>query len=398
MDSSKPELSACEQAELNSRGYEILKKLGQGKTREVYLARYSQGPVSKLRTVKISRLEVDSDSIATRINKAKRDVDLAEVYASNQIQHPYIAEVVDSFRVQGRTVNVEGYYPGTDLEHLVKEEGPITDNERFQDIFSKVLSAVEYLHTEAGLLHRDIKPLNILVTERGNVLLADLQNAIQMDVVRPEALPVRGGTAYTHPDLLNALVTGKPAAASVRTDLYAVGATMYYALTGSSPFEYRIAEDPKGRELRLDESVLRVGLFYGNEPLKSVTPSHHERRLTSALDQMPRRYRVVLQRCLTLNVEDAYNDAGEVWQAIERLEFRHTFKDAALQGTRYALPAAVVLTAIALSSSICGSINGKLTSGETSTSSTSTYECVDLNALLHEGVQGSGPRALPGLR
>ncbi|RMF55253.1 hypothetical protein D6745_02770, partial [Candidatus Woesearchaeota archaeon] len=289
-------LTRDEIAKIKSRGYEILERINEGQTRTAYLVRYKSGKVSKLRVLKIPKGEVSPDSICTIINRSKRDLDLREVIVLNEVYHPNIAEVLDSFSIGGRTFNVEAYYEGSDLEQLVKRMGPLKDPERIRSIFSQLISAVKYLNLEEGILHRDIKPSNILVTRNGTVKLTDLQNAAKISEIKDRSMPTRGGTPYTHVELLNSLLTGRTSSASPETEMYAVGATLYYALTGENPFNYRIIPSEDGREIKIGNEVYHIKLKDREQEIKAISEERHERNLKAALKKVPKRYRNLVYR------------------------------------------------------------------------------------------------------
>lgn len=337
------DLTPQEEQELKSRGYEVLHKLGEGQTREAYLARFNSGEVSKLRVVKIPKTEISPDSICTIINKSKRDVDLVEVHISNEIQHPNIVEVVDNFRLNDKTVNVEAYYEGTDLESRIKNMGPIQDETRFNDIFSQVISAMDYLNNEKNILHRDIKPSNILVTRQG-VKLSDLQNAARVRDIHEVSMPTRGGTPYTHPKLLNALILNEPASASKRTEVYALGGTMLYALTGKNPFGYGISSDPNGKPIQIDGKTYHIKLDSEGVNLEEITEKIHETKLKQALKNVPKKYKNLITRCLTLDDKKSFNDMYDVRREFGKVSsgFGRKFKEGLAKGVKIAIPLAVM--------------------------------------------------------
>ncbi|MFA7708373.1 MAG: protein kinase [Candidatus Pacearchaeota archaeon] len=329
-------------SELKNRGYEILQELGEGQTRIAYLARYSQGEVSKPRVVKIPKTEISPDSICTIINKHKRDVDLAEVHISNQIQHPNIVEVVDNFKLRGKTVNVETYYEGESLEDRVKTTGVIKDHERFTNIFSQIINAVRYLNEEKYILHRDIKPSNINITRNG-VKLSDLQNAARIRDISEISMPTRGGTAYTHPTLLNALVLGKNACASERTEVYALGGTMLYALTGINPFNYGISSDENGKPLKVGDKIYKIKLTSGGTSLEEITSQTHEAQLRWTLKLVPGKYKNLIHKCLTLDNKKSFKNVYELETAFNKINtgLYSKFKKGVATSAKFIIPTAI---------------------------------------------------------
>jgi len=336
--------------ELGDRGYEILHKLGEGQTREAYLAKYVSGEVNKLRVVKIPKTEISPDSICTMINRSKRDLDSAEVSISNEIQHPNVVEVVDNFRLDGKTVNIEAYYEGEDLESRIKSMGPIQDDRKFNNIFNQVIDALVYLNQHRGILHRDIKPSNIIVTRNGVVKLSDLQNAAKRYDIHDVSMPTRGGTPYTHPNLLNALILGRNASANDRTEIYALGGTMLYALTGENPFAYNISSDPNGKPIQIEGKVYKIKLNSDGTNLEEITERTHEANLKKALKNVPKKYKDLVNRCLTLNDKKAFKEIHQVEKAFEKISsgFYNRIKEGIIKSARYILPTAGAAALISL--------------------------------------------------
>ncbi len=340
---------------LKERGYEILHKLGEGQTREAYLARYSAGEVSKLRVLKIPKTEIDPDSICTLINKSKRDGDIAEVNVSNEIQHPNIVEVVDNFRLDGKTVNAEAYYEGTDLEAHIQTTGPLKDKKRVIKIFGQVVRALQYLNDEQFILHRDIKPSNIIITRSGNVKISDLQNAARRTEIHENIMPTRGGTPYTHPSLLNALVSGHPSKATCRTEVYALGGTFLYSLTGKTPLQYKICSDIAGKSIRINGKLYRVQLNEGEKFLEEITEEIHEKNLKKALNKVPKEWKKLIYRCLTINPKKEIRNMYDVKRYIEKINsgLAGKLKEAFAKFLKYSVP---ICTGAVLAGAVTGGI------------------------------------------
>src|SRR5204863_9512 len=127
------------------------------------------------------------------------------------------------------------YIPGKSLHRLVAEQGPLPPA-RAARLFVEVASALEHLH-EQGLVHRDVKPANIMVTPHDHARLLDLGLAL----VRGEKggpREVVGGVGYVvgTMDYIAPEQTADPTKVDGRADIYGLGATLYYALTGQLPF------------------------------------------------------------------------------------------------------------------------------------------------------------------
>jgi serine/threonine-protein kinase len=126
------------------------------------------------------------------------------------------------------------YIPGMSLYEMVGSEryGPLRVNDATR-IFLKVLDGLDAAH-QAGLIHRDIKPSNVMITPDGNAKLLDLGLARAMDEEKgiTRANTVLGTLDYASPEQLS-----DASRADVRSDLYSVGCTLYFTLSGRPPFE-----------------------------------------------------------------------------------------------------------------------------------------------------------------
>ena len=327
------------------RGYEPLRKLGEGNTRPAYLLRYTsgeQGEVSKLRVGKPSKKEVDPNSPTTKINRSKGDLDLREINISNQIHHPYIAETIDSFLMDGRRVNIEDYYEGVDLETLVKTAGPLT-SERFTTITNQLIEALSYLHEDKRILHRDIKPSNIIVTRDGNIKLTDLQTAARIEDIHENSMMTKGGTPYAHIYLTNAIATGKAAMATETTDVYSLGGTLYFALTGEEPTPYALVPCENGRLVELENESFKLSLKNQEtgQIMERIDLNTHKKLISNKLKKVPKKYRKLFQRVLSTDPEN--KPIHSTYQLKEEFkntssDFRERVSDAVQKGIRVAIP------------------------------------------------------------
>ncbi len=131
------------------------------------------------------------------------------------------------------------YIPGKSLFRLVADEGPLSVP-RVAQLFAEVASALDHAHTR-GLIHRDLKPSNIIITPNDHAKLLDLGLALMegeeahRDIIGGEGYVV-GTMDYIAPEQAD-----NAALADARSDLYALGGTLYYALTGRPPFPGGVA-------------------------------------------------------------------------------------------------------------------------------------------------------------
>lgn len=337
---------------LKSRGYHLVRPqpIGEGNTRTVYLAQFKAGDVQRLHALKVQKKEVDPNSITTLINRSKKDLDLTEAQVSNNLAHPYIAEVSDSFSLpSGLRANAEKYQEGIDLETLVKTAGPIRDEERFRKIRKQLTEAITYLHEDKHVAHRDLKPSNILVNKEGDVKVTDLQNAADTWKINDGIMPTRGGTPYTHPSLINALLTGTPVRSERQTDIYALGATLFFALTGEQLMPYSLVQgNGHGKVIQIGNEQYKVELSDGIHPLDKIVDQEHESRLKSSIRKAPKKYRDLIYRCTTTDAKKAFHSIEQFNRESEKVESNvfGRLKENIIKGIKWGLTGAAIAGAI----------------------------------------------------
>jgi serine/threonine-protein kinase len=196
-----------------------------------------------------------------------------EVELTSRLTHPNTIRVYDfGCTASGTYYYAMEYVDGVDLQTLVDEEGP-QDPERVTRLLAQLAGALSEAHA-AGLVHRDVKPANVMVCERGaRDVIKVLDFGLVRDV-RPDATcdldarQVVGTPLYMSPEAITA-----PEKVDARSDVYAVGALGYFLLTGAPPFSgknavevlgqhvYSIPEPPSSRRAaipsRLEALVLR---------------------------------------------------------------------------------------------------------------------------------------------
>lgn len=210
-------------------GYTILRQLGAGGMAEVYLALHPRLPRRDVIKVLAEAVTADPE-FRERFN---READLAAT-----LWHPHIVGVHDRGEFNGHLWISMDYVSGTDASRLVKEryeEGMPLD--AVCEILRAVAGALDYAH-DRGLLHRDVKPANILIThpEDGErrILLADFGVARHLGDISgiTETNVAVGTVAYAAPEQL----TGSPI--DGRADQYALAASAFHLLTGAPPFRH----------------------------------------------------------------------------------------------------------------------------------------------------------------
>jgi serine/threonine protein kinase, bacterial len=232
-------------------GYTILRPLGAGGMGEVYLTTHPRLPRHDALKILPAMLSEDAEYRA----RFEREADLAST-----LWHPHIVGVHDRGEAEGRLWISMDFVDGQDAARLVGEVYPTgMPATMVADIVTAIASALDYAHKQ-GLLHRDVKPANIMLTGADDdgvrrILLADFGIARAMDDISGlTATNVTMGTVdYCAPEQL----MGEPI--DGRTDQYSLAATAYYLLTGTTVFPHTNPTAVVGRHLtapppRLGES------------------------------------------------------------------------------------------------------------------------------------------------
>jgi len=205
-------------------GYKLLGRLGAGAMATVYKAR--QLSLDRVVAVKI---------LPKKFRQSPQFVErfYAEGRAAAKLNHPNIVAALDVGRHSDTHYFVMEYVEGhTVYEHLVKE-GPYSEAEALA-IGIQIANALDHAH-QAGLIHRDVKPKNILITREGIAKLADMGLARAVsdrEAAEAEAGKACGTPYYISPEQIRGEVN-----IDYRADIYNFGATLYHMVTGRVPFK-----------------------------------------------------------------------------------------------------------------------------------------------------------------
>jgi serine/threonine protein kinase len=207
--------------------YTIGSLLGRGGMGDVYLAEHE---LMKQRVA----LKVLSPHLAGNSHLLERFHGEMEMLA--QLTNPHIVAAKYAGTDGGVTYLVMEYVPGTDLQKYVSEHGPLDSTEACNFI-RQAAQGLEYAHRK-GIVHRDIKPSNLLLTPGGNIKILDLGLA---KLALPELLdghpsPTSPGALLGTLNYISPEQVDDATQADERSDLYSLGCTFYYLLTGRAPF------------------------------------------------------------------------------------------------------------------------------------------------------------------
>ena len=201
-------------------GCEILEKTAEGGMGAVYRARHRA--LNRIVCVKILSPGLSKD-------KKAGELFLTEARAIAGLDHPNIVNVYNVGKEGGYYFIVMSFIEGQTLSAMLKKEKVLPIN-RVLNLFDGVLQGLHAAH-EKGIIHRDIKPSNILITPQGQAKLVDFGIAKKVDKTGSTKTTELAGTAYF---IAPEQALGKNL--DTRADLYSIGASLYYVLTGRFPY------------------------------------------------------------------------------------------------------------------------------------------------------------------
>ncbi|CCI85738.1 non-specific serine threonine protein kinase [Lactobacillus pasteurii DSM 23907 = CRBIP 24.76] len=234
--------------------YRIIDILGEGGMANVYLAE----DIILQRKVAVKLLRLDLRKEPQTESRFQR-----EALATSELSHPNIVSVLDVGTDQGLPYMVMEYVDGPDLKDYIRENSPLDLDEVIR-IMDQILSAVALAHKH-NVIHRDLKPQNILMDQRGNVKIADFGIAValnQSSITQTNA--VMGSVHYMSPEQTRGgLVTAQ-------SDIYSLGIILYELITGTVPFS--------------GETPVSVALKHAQEPIPSIR--RKDKKVPQALENV----------------------------------------------------------------------------------------------------------------
>ncbi|MBR2767982.1 MAG: Stk1 family PASTA domain-containing Ser/Thr kinase [Solobacterium sp.] len=201
--------------------YEVFQHIGQGGMADVFLA--VDTILNRQVAIKILRSELCSDAVS--VLRFER-----EAQAATALAHPNIVEIYDVGEYKGHHYIVMEYVPGKPLKKVIQQRGALLTEEAI-DIMKQLTSATAEAHRR-GIIHRDIKPQNVIVKSDGSIKMLDFGIALAKGSMQlTQANNVMGSVHYLAPEL------ARGESASPQSDIYALGIVLFEMLTGDVPFK-----------------------------------------------------------------------------------------------------------------------------------------------------------------
>lgn len=256
-------------SKINDR-YQIIKTLGEGGMANVYLAHDTI--LDRNVAVKVLRGDLANDEKFVR--RFQR-----EALSASSLSHPNIVEMYDVGEDDGQYYIVMEYVDGMTLKQVLKKRGHLSVTEVI-DIMLQVTDGMAHAH-DAYIIHRDIKPQNIMILSNGMIKITDFGVATALNSTQlTQTNSVMGTVHYLPPEQAN----GK--GSTIRSDIYSMGIMMYELLTGLVPY--------KG------DNAVEIALKHLKEPLPSV------RKFNSSI---PQSVENVIIKATAKNPKNRYTDA-----------------------------------------------------------------------------------------
>ena len=262
---------------INDR-YQIIKSIGEGGMANVYLA--YDTILDRDVAVKVLRGDLSNDEKFVR--RFQR-----EALSASSLSHPNIVEVYDVGDDNGQYFIVMEYIDGKNLKDLLKKRGKLTVSE-VVDIMSQIDDGLSVAH-DSYIIHRDIKPQNIMILENGLVKITDFGIAMAMNATQlTQTNSVMGSVHYLPPEQ----ASGK--GSTLKSDIYSMGILMYELLVGQLPYR--------------GDNAVEIALKHLKEPLPSIRDE---------LPDIPQSVENVILKSAAKNPKNRYNDAREMYEDLK---------------------------------------------------------------------------------
>ena len=258
--------------------YEILGRIGSGGMADVY-----KGKDHKLnRYVAIKVLKSDYRNDQVFIQKF-----VSEAQAAAGLMHPNVVNVYDVGQDRGLFYMVMELVEGITLKDYIEKKGKLSAKETIS-ISIQMVTGLQAAHNH-HIIHRDIKPQNIIISKEGKVKVTDFGIARATTATKTISTSVMGSVHYTSPEQARGGVVDE------KSDIYSVGITMYEMITGHVPFD--------------GDSTVSVALKHLQEEM--VSPAEE-------VPDIPYSLECIIMKCTQKNPERRYHDCASLLQDLKR--------------------------------------------------------------------------------
>ena len=258
--------------------YQIIKSIGEGGMANVYLA--YDTILDRNVAVKVLRGDLANDEKFVR--RFQR-----EALSASSLSNPNIVEVYDVGEDNGEYYIVMEYVEGKHLKALLKKRGKLTVPEVI-DITLQITNGLSVAH-DSYIIHRDIKPQNILILENGMIKITDFGIAVAMNATQlTQTNSVMGSVHYLPPEQ----ASGK--GATLQSDIYSIGILMYELLTGKLPFH--------------GDNAVEIALKHLKEPMPSIRDE---------IPDIPQSVENIILKATAKNPKNRYSDAREMHEDLK---------------------------------------------------------------------------------
>ena len=262
---------------INDR-YEIIRLIGEGGMANVYLA--YDTILERNVAVKVLRGDLaDDEKFVRRFQR--------EALSASSLSHPNIVEMYDVGEDNGNFYIVMEYIDGKTLKQLIKKRGHLTASEAV-DIMCQLTDGLAHAH-DSYIIHRDIKPQNIMILEDGLVKITDFGVAMALNASDlTQTNSVMGSVHYLPPEQ----AAGK--GSTIKSDIYSLGIVLYEMLAGTMPFR--------------GETAVEIALKHIKEPMPSI------RKINP---KVPQSLENIIFKCTAKNPKNRYNNVRELYDDLK---------------------------------------------------------------------------------
>jgi len=261
--------------------YRIVARMGQGGMGAVYRAWDTRLDVAVALKEMVPQFGLSSQKLTELTQQFQRE---ARVLA--RLDHPHLVRVSDYFQEDGNAYLVMDFIQGESLAQRIQQQGALAESDVLEWA-EQLLSALAYCHSQ-GILHRDVKPHNVIIRSDGQAVLVDFGLVKLWDPRAPRtqtAIRSMGTPEYAPPEQYD----DRLGHTDPRSDIYSLGGTLYHALTGRAP----------------ETATTRMAAPERFEPIRSLAPN------------VSRRTQKAVMKALELVKSKRWADANEMAEALE---------------------------------------------------------------------------------